>query len=141
MSSVLGEIVLYSRLQSQARAPSARIVMACRCQRWHCVKRGGFSNTAAKGVPTVDAAIDQLKSGEIDAFGMSRDELVRLSAAVPGSHVLPGRFFEVSIAIAVPKGHAAALEFATVFIEDAKRSLLMRRIFDANGLHDQAVAP
>jgi ABC-type amino acid transport substrate-binding protein len=50
-----------------------------------------LSNTAPKGVPTVDAAIDQLKSGEIDAFGMSRDALVALSAAVPGSHVLPGQ--------------------------------------------------
>jgi polar amino acid transport system substrate-binding protein len=100
-----------------------------------------LSNTAPKGVPTVDAAIDQLKSGEIDAFGMSRDALVALSAAVPGSHVLPDQFFEISVAVAVPKGHAAALEFSTAFVEDAKRSLLMRRIFDANGLHDQAVAP
>jgi polar amino acid transport system substrate-binding protein len=100
-----------------------------------------LSNTTPKGVPTVDAAIDQLKSGEIDAFGMSRDALVDLSAAVPGSHVLAGHFFEISVAVAVPKGHAAALEFATAFVEDAKRSRLMRRIFDANGLQDQAVAP
>ena len=100
-----------------------------------------LSNTAPRGVPTVDAAIDQLRSGEIDAFGMGRDALVDLSAAVPGSHVLHGHFFEVSVAVAVPKGHAAALEFATAFVEDAKRSRLMRRIFDANSLHDQAVAP
>ena len=30
-----------------------------------------LSNTTPKGVPTVDAAVDQLRSGEIDAFGMS----------------------------------------------------------------------
>ena len=46
-----------------------------------------LSNTTPSAVPTVDAAIDQLKSGEIDAFGMGRDELLKLSAAVPGSHV------------------------------------------------------
>ncbi len=99
-----------------------------------------LSNTTPKGLPTVEAAIDQLKSGEIDAFGMSRDALIDLSAAVPGSHVLSGHFFETSVAVAVPKGHAAALEFATGFVEEAKRSGLMRRIFDANGLRDQAVA-
>jgi polar amino acid transport system substrate-binding protein len=100
-----------------------------------------LSNTTPKGVPTVDAAIDQLKSGEIDAFGLSRDALVALSSAVPGSRVLPGHFFETSVAVAVPKGHAEALEFATAFVEDAKRSGLMRRIFDDNGLHDQTIAP
>jgi polar amino acid transport system substrate-binding protein len=100
-----------------------------------------LSNTTPKGVPTVDAAVDQLKSGEIDAFGMSRDALVDLSASVPGSHVLAGHFFEISVAVAVPKGHAAALEFATAFVENAKRSRLLRRIFDANGLNDQPVAP
>jgi polar amino acid transport system substrate-binding protein len=100
-----------------------------------------LSNTSAKGVPTVDAAIDQLKSGDIDAFGMSRDALIALSAAVPGSRVLSGHFFEISVAVALPKGRLAALEFATAFVENAKRSRLVRRIFDANGLHDQAVAP
>ena len=52
---------------------------------------------------------------------MSRYAFVDLSAAVPGSHILPGHFFEISVAVAVPKGHAAALEFATAFVEDAKR--------------------
>ena len=37
-----------------------------------------------------------------------------------GSHVLAGHFFEISVAVAVPKGHAAALEFATAFVENAK---------------------
>ena len=46
-----------------------------------------------------------------------------------------------ALAASVSSGHAAALEFATAFVEDAKRSRLMRRIFDANGLQDQAVAP
>jgi len=100
-----------------------------------------LKHTTPIAVATVDGCIDRLKSAEIDAFGMGRAELIALSAAVPGSHVLAGQFFEASVAVAVPKGHAAALAFATAFIEDAKRSQRLRRIFDANGLHDQAVAP
>jgi polar amino acid transport system substrate-binding protein len=100
-----------------------------------------LSNTTPQGLPTVEAAIDQLKSGEIDAFGMGRDELVTLSAGVPGSHVLAGHFFQTTAAVAVPKGHAAALAFATAFVDDAKKSGLLRRIFDANGLRDAPVAP
>ncbi len=79
-------------------------------------------HTVPKGVPTVEVAIEQLKSGEIYAFAMSRAALVDLSAAFPAAHVLPGHFFEVSVAVAVPNGHAAALAFATEFIEDGKRS-------------------
>jgi len=54
---------------------------------------------------------------------------------------LPGHFFQTSVGVAVPRGHAAALQFATAFIRDAKSSALMRRIFDASGFHDQPVAP
>jgi polar amino acid transport system substrate-binding protein len=100
-----------------------------------------LKNTTPIPIATVQAGIDRLKSGELDAFGMGRAELTIIAAAVPGSRVLPGHFFEASVAVAVPKGHAAALEFATAFVEDAKKSQRLRRIFDANGLHDLAIAP
>jgi polar amino acid transport system substrate-binding protein len=100
-----------------------------------------LKNTTPIAIPTVEAGIDQLKAGTIDAFGMGRAELIAISAAVPGSHVLSGHFFQASVAVAVPKGHAAALAFASGFIDEAKRSQHLRRIFDANGFHDLAVAP
>jgi polar amino acid transport system substrate-binding protein len=100
-----------------------------------------LKNTTPIAIPTVEAGIDQLKAGTIDAFGMGRAELIAISAAVPGSHVLSGHFFQASVAVAVPKGHAAALAFASGFIDEAKRSQHLRRIFDANGFPDLAVAP
>jgi polar amino acid transport system substrate-binding protein len=102
---------------------------------------GWLKHTQAVGLPTVEAVIAQLKSGEADAFGMSRDSLDDLARDVPGSHVLPGYFFQARTAVAVPKGHAAALAFATSFVDEAKTSGLLRRILDRNGLEDQAVAP
>lgn len=100
-----------------------------------------LKNTKPTGLPTVEAVIERLKSGEADAFGMSRDTLNDLSASIPGSHVLPGYFFQARTAVAVPKGKTASLSFATTFVENAKSSGLLRRILDANGLGDQAVAP
>jgi polar amino acid transport system substrate-binding protein len=100
-----------------------------------------LKNTTPIGVATVEAGMEHLKSGELDAFGMGRAELDVLAATLPGSHVLAGHFFEVSVAVAVPKGHAAALRFASALIENGKRSSQLRRIFDANGLHEMAIAP
>ena len=102
---------------------------------------GWLKHTEPTGLPTVEAVIEALKSGQADAFGMNRDSLEALSLAVPGSHVLPGYFFQARTAVAVPRGQAAALAFAAGFVDDAKKSGLLRRIFDANGQQDQPVAP
>lgn len=99
-----------------------------------------LKNTKVTGVGTVEAIMAQLKSGEADAFGMSREALQDLSRDLPGSHVLPGFFFQAKTATAVPKGHSAALEFVSAFIAEAKTSGLLRKAFDQNGLKDQAVA-
>jgi polar amino acid transport system substrate-binding protein len=45
------------------------------------------------------------------------------------------------VAIAVPKGHAAALAYVTDFMETAKASGSVRRALDKSGLPDAAVAP
>ncbi len=100
-----------------------------------------LEHTAPIALPTVEVVLAEMKVKEIDAFGLGRDALVKLSGALPGSRVLPGHFFETAVAVAVPKGHAGALQFATAFIEDGKRSGLLRHIFDANGLQDVPVTP
>jgi polar amino acid transport system substrate-binding protein len=102
---------------------------------------GWLKNTDVAGVANVESIMAQLKTGEADAFGMSRDALVDLSLTLPGSRVLPGFFFQAKTATAVPKDKPASLAFVTGFITRAKASGELRRIFDANGLGDQAVAP
>jgi polar amino acid transport system substrate-binding protein len=90
---------------------------------------------------SVDEVQQALLAGEVDAAAMSRASLQALLPNLPGARVLPGHFHATANTIAVPKGRAAALAYATRFIEDAKASGRVRRAFDAIGLTDAVVAP
>lgn len=92
-------------------------------------------------VPSVGEGIDMLRSGRIDAFALGRNALVPYQAEIPGSRILDGYFHTTGIAIAVPKNRPAALAHVRAFLEDAKASGLIRRVFDKAGLRSTAVAP
>jgi len=64
-----------------------------------------------------------------------------LMPKLPGARVLPGHFQQTGINVAVPKGRSAALRAATALLDDAKKSGVVRRAFDAAGLKDAVVAP
>ena len=97
-------------------------------------------HTVPAPIRSVEAASAMLRDGEADAFALSRDSLKPILATIPGARLLDGGFQRTGIAIAVPPGRAAALAQATAFIEEAKASGLLRRIFDAAGLADEPVA-
>ena len=97
--------------------------------------------TTPVAVPSVDEAMALMRSGNADAFALSRDTLRPLAATLPGSRVVDGAFQATGIGIAVPKNRPAALAFASAFIERAKASGSIRRAFDKAGLADEAVAP
>jgi polar amino acid transport system substrate-binding protein len=90
---------------------------------------------------TVQEMVDLMKKGELDAIALGRDSLANLAPQVPGSKPLPGHFHATSIAVAVPKNHAAALGYVTAFIEQAKADGTVRRALDAAGLTKADVAP
>jgi polar amino acid transport system substrate-binding protein len=50
-------------------------------------------------------------------------------------------FHTAGVAIAVPRNRKQALAYVTTFIEDAKRSGVVRRALDKAGLQDAEVAP
>jgi len=83
---------------------------------------------------------DLLARGDIDAVALSRLSLTTLAAGLPGTHILDEGFHSTATAIAVPKGHAAALAYVSAFIEAAKRSGLARRALDEAGLQAAEVA-
>jgi len=89
----------------------------------------------------VDAAVAAMRAGEADAIALSRESLTGLMAKIPGSRVLDGGFLNSTTAVAVPKGHAAALAYVSTFIEEAKASGLVRRALDDMGLTSSQVAP
>src|ERR1700674_3840828 len=88
------------------------------------------------GYQAYDEIFGLLKSGEIDAFALSRDQLNALAKKIPGTRVLDETFRQTITAVAVPLNHPLALEFATRFMTDAKSNGTLRKAFDNNGLKD-----
>jgi polar amino acid transport system substrate-binding protein len=81
------------------------------------------------------------RKGDGDAFALTHDSLAGLMPKLPGARILPGHFQQTGIAVAVPKGRAAALKVASALLADAKTSGAVRRAFDAADFKDAAVAP
>ena len=98
-----------------------------------------LKRTQVRGYATMDDIMEALRSGEGDAFAMSRDGLERLSRDLPGSRVLPGRFFEAKTAVAVPKGQTAMLETATAFLRRTAQDGRLCAILDANDMGDALI--
>jgi polar amino acid transport system substrate-binding protein len=88
-----------------------------------------------------DAAFEALTSGKVDALAGLTQALTTLSAKLPGSRLLEGRFMGVQQSIAVPKGRDAGLRFLRAVVEDAKASGLVARAIEKTGAKGVSVAP
>jgi polar amino acid transport system substrate-binding protein len=115
---------------------------------------GGIANTATfraavKATPKathiefsgVDLAVAAMNEGRIDAIAMSREALSGLAAKIPGSHILDDAFLNSTTAVCVPKGKPAALDYVSIFVEEAKASGLVRSALDEMSLKSSIVAP
>ena len=100
-----------------------------------------LAHTVPVSVRGVDEAIAMVRDGQADALALSRDSLNQILPTLPGARITPGGFQQTTISIAVPPGHDPALAEATVFLEAARRDGLVRRVFDAQGLEHELVAP
>jgi polar amino acid transport system substrate-binding protein len=98
-------------------------------------------NATAVSVVGVDAAIDLMRAGKVDAIALSRESLTGLAAKLPGSRILDGGFLNSVTAVAVPLNKPAAFAYVCAFIEEVKASGEVRRAFDAIGLTASTVAP
>jgi polar amino acid transport system substrate-binding protein len=79
-----------------------------------------------------------LKERGVDAFATNKGILFELSDGVPGVRVLDGRWGLEHMAIAIPKGRAAALPFVTEFGEQMRSSGRLKTIVDRAGLRGTA---
>ena len=100
-----------------------------------------LTQTQPVAVPSVAEAIERMRTGGADAFALSRDTLQPIVAQVPGSRIVTGGFQQTQVAVVVPKGRPAALASVTAWLEEAKRSGIVRGTFDAHGFSGDAVAP
>jgi polar amino acid transport system substrate-binding protein len=104
--------------------------------------RGAMAHlTQAKvtGYQTYDEIFGLLKSGGIDAFALSRDQLNAIAKKIPGTRVLDETFKQTVTAVAVPLNHPQSLAFVTGFMTEAKSNGVIRRAYDNNGLKDTPI--
>jgi polar amino acid transport system substrate-binding protein len=125
---------------AEANAPGVRIAGAAGTATFRASNKASplATHLALAGV---DAAVEAMRSGQVDAIALSRESLTGLAAKIPGSRVLDGGFLNSTTAVAVPKGYPAALAYVSAFVEDAKASGLVRRALDEMGLTSSQVAP
>jgi polar amino acid transport system substrate-binding protein len=100
-----------------------------------------LTQTQPLPIPSVAEAVARMRAAQADAFALSRDTLRPMVLQVSGSRIVAGGFQQTQVAVAVPKGRPAALARVTAWMDEAKHTGVVRRIFDAQGFHDDAVAP
>jgi polar amino acid transport system substrate-binding protein len=91
------------------------------------------------GYQTYDEIFNLLKSGDVDAFALAREQLNAMAKKIPGTRVLDETFKQTTRAVAVPPNHPLALAFVTKFMTEAKSNGMLRRAFDNNGLKDTPI--
>ncbi|WFS00827.1 transporter substrate-binding domain-containing protein [Rhizobium tumorigenes] len=98
-------------------------------------------HTTPVAVSTIAEAVEYLRSGNADALALSRDAFQTLLPLLPGARILDGGFQSTGIAIAVGREKPMALSIVSEFMEEAKRSGLVRRALDSAGFANEPVAP
>jgi polar amino acid transport system substrate-binding protein len=98
-----------------------------------------LKNAKVTGYQTYDEIFGLLKSGEIDAFALSRDQLNKMALKIPGTKVLDETFKKTVTAVAVPIAHQQSLAFVTKFMNEAVTNGTLRRAYDNNGLKDTPI--
>jgi polar amino acid transport system substrate-binding protein len=98
-----------------------------------------LKNAKVTGYQTYDEIVGLLKSGDVDAFALSRDQLNAMAKKIPGTRVLDETFKQTVTAVAVPPNHPQALAFASKFLTDATTNGTLRKAYDNNGMKDSPI--
>ena len=84
--------------------------------------------------PSVSAATQMLRQGELDAFATNKAILFEMADQLPGARVLDGRWGLEQLAIAVPQGRAAAAPWLQAFAADVMAKGLVQQAAQRAGL-------
>lgn len=89
----------------------------------------------------LDTALQQLSTGQIDAYAANRQRLSRFAKEHDGVRLLPDNFYGVEQAIVVRKGKKGLLDAVNAMIADARQSGLISAAIARAGLVGVDVAP
>jgi polar amino acid transport system substrate-binding protein len=79
-------------------------------------------------------AIEMFEHGELDVFATNKPTLFEMSDQMPGSKVLDGRWGEEHLAVAIPRGREAGLEYIRHFVEEVQANGLLAQAAERAGL-------
>jgi len=87
-------------------------------------------------VPAENAkrAIEMFERRQLDLFATNKPTLFQMSDQMPGARVLEGRWGIEHIAVAVPRGREAGMEYLCRFVEEAQASGLLAEAEKRAGL-------
>lgn len=113
------------------------------------VRKGGVDTYLSRSLqsatlvrlPALADMVKSLGSGRLDALAASKATLLSISAKVPGSRLLDGRFSTMGIGMAVPKGRTAGAAYVSRFVEAAKSEGVVYRSIEQAGLRGVVVTP
>jgi polar amino acid transport system substrate-binding protein len=114
-----------------------------------CIEGTSTSRTVAKALhhasltkfAEAEAAAELIGIGQLDALAMGTEAVEDLSRKLPGTRVLEEVIQSTGVVVVVPKGRAAARQWATDFLQDAKADGTVRRALDSGGSASAKVAP
>lgn len=79
-------------------------------------------------------AIEMFERREIDLFATNKPTLFQMSDQMPGARVLDGRWGVEHIAVAIPRGREAALDYLRRFVEEVQTGGLLAAAVERAGL-------
>lgn len=90
--------------------------------------------------PSLAAAAEMLRRGELDAFATNKAVLFEMADGLPGARVLEGRWGLEHLALAVPKGRSEAAKFLREFTGSVQRDGLLHAAAKRAGLRGSVEA-
>ena len=97
-------------------------------------------NATIVPVQNVVVAIEMLRRGELDTYATNKAILFEMSDSLPGAKVLDGRWGVEHLALAIPKGREAGLDYLRRFITDVQSNGLLAESVQRAGLRGAAKA-
>jgi polar amino acid transport system substrate-binding protein len=78
--------------------------------------------------------VEMFERRELDLFATNKPTLFEMSDQMPGARVLDGRWGVEHIAIAIPRGREAALQYLRHFVQEVQSSGLLAQAVERAGL-------
>lgn len=100
-----------------------------------------LKNATLVRVATPGGALKTFITDKLDAYAGLKPTLLRNAEKYPGLRVVEGRYTVIGYSAGVPKGRDAGAKYVSEFIEDAKRSGLVAKSIEKNGVRGVSVAP